>query len=514
MAIMKIEVAELSSNSKSISAVALVRGDERIVWPSPGYKSASIVDRECLFDNLNELIEKLPVESQDALWEIYSTVRTIFDSVYDHQEMQKLLKVQVAKLYTVIQYGDVRSFVYRSGSINFPTNLKTEYSENDHRTRNYEARTYLKDEYVDLVILVLAFRFMVPIWGEYVTIVTKTAGNLFKEGTAMDLLRESSIVEWGPMKRLRSYIEFSIDNNHIGLRVLFGGLSTVEIPKHLMALAVVRKLAVSPLNPKTDSDNLIKILYNFVTGTNGRMDSRFGGNVGPKRLIKENGEEDNSSVWDMYKINQDVPDGDKILVEVFTENVVLMAQKVYPDINLSKVDSCLVRSCKLTRLNVAPHQMALCKWVMGKVIAPDSIEALSMTALLNVMAVTQAVLWEMGLPELAIAVTASRVMLDADDTFTAIESNKLDKALVERLHVLYPYWRQDTGKLNPAKRTNLAIQAIQTVSKEANVCEWHSNAPNKLNNEFAQLSVSKTWRLSSDFRSQLATAILGLYENK
>jgi hypothetical protein len=510
---MKIEVAELSTNSKSIASIALVKGDERIVWPSPGYKSASIVDREGLFNDLNGLIEKLPAKDQEALWVIYSDVRTIFDKTYDPTDMHTALKKCVKKLYDIVGYSDLRSFVYRGGYIEFPPNLKTEYSENDRRTRNYEARTYLKEEYIDLVILVLAFRFMIPIWGEYVTIVTKNSGNLYKEGTAMDLLRDSELIEWPPFKRLRSYIEFSIDDNRIGLSVLFGGLSTVEIPKHLMALAVVRKLAVSPLSPKSDSDNLIKILYNFVTGTNGRMDSRFGGKVGTKRLIKENGEEDNSSVWDMYKINQDVPDGDKILVEVFTENVPLMAQKVYPGISQSKVDSCLVKASKLMRLDIAPHQMALCKWVMGKVIAPDSIEALSKTALLNVMAVAQAVLWELGQFELAVSVTASKVELDADDTFTAIESNKMDKALIERLHVLYPYWRQDTGKLNLAKRTNPAILAIGEVCKEANICEWKSNAPKKLNTEFQPLTAYKTWRLSSDIRSQMAETILALYEN-
>lgn len=509
---MKIEVAELSTNSKSFTSIALVKGGERIVWPSPGYKSASVVDRENLFNDLNGLIEKLPSESQDILWEVYSSVRNIFDTVYDPLEMANALKKQVKLLYDTVGYGDIRSFVYRGGYIEFPPNLKTEYSENDRRTRNFEARTYLKEEYIDLVILVLAFRFMIPIWGEYVTLVTKDSGNLYKEGTAMDLLRDSVLIDWPPYKRLRSYIEFSIDDGRIGLSVLFGGLSTIEIPKHLMALAVVRKLAVSPLSPKSDSDNLIKILYNFVTGTNGRMDSRFGGKVGTKRLIKENGEEDNSSVWDMYKINQDVPDGDKILVEVFTENVPVMAQKVYPGLSQSKVDSCLVRASKLMRLDIAPHQMALCKWVMGKIIAPDSIEALSKSALLNVMAVTQAVLWELGQFELAILVTASKVELDVDDTFTAIESNKMDKALVERLHVTYPYWRQDTGKLNVAKRTCVAITAIQEICKEANVCEWSSNAPKKLNSEFLQLTSSKTWRLSNDIRSQMAETILALYE--
>lgn len=509
---MRIEVAELSNNNKSIQAIALVRGSERILWPTPGYRSASITDRETLFDDLNIVVAKMSKEDQDKLWNIYMTCRTIFDTVFESEARHEQLKAQVKALYQVIGYTDLRSFVYRGGTIDFPANLKTEYSENDRRTRNYEARTYLKEEYIDLTILVMAFRFMIPIWGEYVTIVTEENGNLFKEGIALSLLNGSDIVEWQPMKRLRSYVEFTIDDNRIGLSVLFGNLSTVEIPKHLMALAVVRKLAVSPLHPKTDADNLIKILYNFVTGTNGRMDSRFGGNVGTKRLIKENGDEDNSSVWDMYKINQDIPDGDKITIEVFTENVPLMAEKIYPDIDQGKVARCLEYTAKLQQMEIYPHQLAMCKWVVGKVIPPDGVEILSKQALLRTLAVTQTVLWELGLFELALLATASKVELDDDIMFTPIESSKIDKSLIERLHVLYPYWRQETGKLDPNKRTNPAIKAIDKICKEANTSEWIPTAPKEVVEGFGRIGSNKSWQLSSDIRSQMATMILALYE--
>lgn len=516
---MRIEVAELSNNNKSIQAIALVRGSQRIVWPTPGYKSASIVDREALFDELNALVAKFPEEKQQQLWDIYMDVRQTLDTVFDHDALNDRLKDAVKDLYGVITYPDVRSFVYRSGMVSFPSNLKTEYSDNDRRTRNYEERTYLKEEYVDLVILVLAYRFMIPIWGEYVTLVTKKSGNLYKEHDAMKLIQRSPLAEWAPLKRLRSYVEFSIDDNRIGLSVVFGGLSTVELPKHLMSLAVVRKLAVSPLTPKTDSDNLVKILYNFVTGTNGRMDSRFGGNIGAKRLIKENGEEDNSSVWDMYKINQDIPDGDKILIEVFTENAPLMASKIFdvPDVKTldqKKVAVCLKAANKLDELEIYPHHLAMTKWVVGKVIPPDGVEALSKKALLRSMAVTQAILWELGLFELAMLVTASKVEMDEDMLFTPIESSKIEKPLIERLHAVYPYWRQETGKLDPNKRTNVAIKAIDKICKEANTSEWASNAPAEIVEGFGRLSVTKTWRLSADIRSQMATMILALNEDQ
>lgn len=513
---MKFEVAEYSNNGNSIQTMRLLHRNEEVIWPVPGYKSASIAYKETLFDDVNLLIEKLDDKTQNKLWDIYMEVRETLKNVNDPVELHEKLRGHVATIYEVVNYLTVRSMVYRTlgEMVILPPNLKTEYTDNDRQTRHFEHRTYLREDYIDLAILVLAFRFMIPIWGVYITMVTDINGNIFKEEKGLDLINGTPLAEWAPMKRLRSYVEFSIDDNRIGLSVLFGCLSTSEVPRHLTALAVVRKLAVAPLKARVDSDNLIKILYNLVKGTNDRMDSRFGGTIGTKKLIKENGDEDNSSVWDMYKINMDVPDGDKALIEVFCKNIPLIVEKIAPNIDQRKVDLCLESVKSLGDLEDYPHQEAMCMWVIGQIIPPEGVGALKKVQLLDIMAVTQAVLWDLGLIELAILVTASRVELDADSMYSPGDLSKVDKQLLERLNVLYPYWRQETGKLDPNKRTNIAVNAINQIAKETNVSEWSPNAPSELVKEFPPLAYNKTWALSGDFKSQLATMILALYEPK
>lgn len=506
---MKFEVTQESG--KGIQEITLYHKGEQLVFPTPSYKSASITARDELFDHTNTFLEKLGEERTDALWQVYQQAHEIVRSVNDIGVMQEELSKVVAKLYEIVEYEDVRKYVYR-GDIQFPPNLKTDYTEADLRTRNYQIRTYLRDEYIDLVVLVMGLRFMIPIWGMSIGLIAEQHGNLFKEQVAVKVLDDSLVSKWEPFTRLIRYVECSVDDKAIGLSVMFGCLSTSEIPEHLTALALVRKLAPATLNPRQDGDNLIKILFNFISHTNDRMDTRFGGRVSSRNLIRENAEEDNSSVWDVFTINQEIPHGDQVTIEVFTENVELMAKRLYEDIDMDKVKLCLKTLGKYEDIGEYYHQLPMVMWVMGEVIPPNGFEGLSHDAIYRCMAVSQAWLWQHGFYELAILMTASRATAIDDDEFIALDLSKVEKALVERLNILYPYWRQETGRIIKDKRTNLALKAIDKVCKETNVCEWKSNAPEELNKLFDGLASDKTWVLSGDIKSQLASLILKLYE--
>lgn len=507
---MKITVEDLSQ--KGINVIRFTRGRESVKWATAGYNSASIPDRELLFHDLNLFVEvALTPDKQQALWDAYMKARHIFDNVFDQRQMTLELMEVTQAIYEIVLYPDVRSYVYRSGNVHFPANLKEDYTQSDIRSRNYVQRTYLKEEYIDLVILTLGLRFMVPIWGEYVSRITTRSGNEFKESTAYDLIHGSAIDKWEAMERLRAYVDAQIDDTNASLSQLMGALSSVEIPKHLTGLAVVRKLAVSPLNPKSDSDNLIKILYNFVTGTFSRLDTRFGGNIGAKKLVKENAEDDNSSVWDMYKINQDVSDGDKIIMEVFTENVDRMAKHVLPDIDLNRVHRCLAITSKLDDLTINRHHVVLTQWIMGKVISPKGVQTLPKSALLRCMAVTQAVLWEWGFVELALLCTAAKLQSEAE-MFTMVEArSKVSKDNVARLNQIYPYWRRETRRQDLNKRSNVAVKAIDTLCEDLNRCEWIPNAPKQLLEEHGNLAVTKRWVVSGNIKNQLAELIIKIH---
>jgi len=509
---MRIEIEGLSP--KGINLIRMLHGKEDVLWATPGYSSASIPERDKLFDDFNKYVSRLTKEQQDKLWNIYMDVRDVIATVSDPTLLDIELKKLVVQLYEVVTYADCRRYVYHGGDVMFPENLKTEYTESDLRSRNYQDRTYLRDEYIDLVILTLGYRFMIPIWGEYIQRVSSRTANEYKETAAFDLTSLAAINEWPPTIRLKRYVDASVLDSKASMAVLLFALSTVEIPKHLLALAVVRKLAVSPLSPRNSEDNLIKVLYNHVTGTANRLDTRFGGNIGQKKLVKDSAEDDNSSVWDMYKINQDIPDGDKILMEVYTENPLQMARQIYGEVNEDRVRKCLNVTTKLDNLEIHPHHVAITQWIMGKVISPRGVQTLPKQALLRAMGVTQAVLWDWGFLELAVLVTAERQEAEDQEMFQDVAGrSRVEASMKEKLNELYPHWRRNTRRFDPAKRTNVAINAIDTLADQLNRCIWLPNAPKQLLEEFDNISVTRQWIVSGNIKMQLAELIVRLNSN-
>jgi len=514
---MEIQVEAMSL--KGISILRFKRGRNDIKLRGvPVYNSASIPHRETLFEHPNNLIAALPKEQQDALWDVYQEAHDLMDNVGEMSALHSALSGVVVRLYELIPYEMCRSYIYRNSDIQFPSALKTEFTEDDIRGRNYVDRTYLKDDYIDLVVLALGLRFMVPIWGEYVAMVSNLTANEYKEKMGMELLSKSAIDQWPPMRRFTEYVEASLMNNggKGSISQLLKGLSSIEVPKHLKALAAVRKLSVSPLNYKTESDSLIKILYNFVTGTNNRLDNLMSGNIGDKRPTREtsNGEDDNSSVWDMYKLNEDVPAGDKEIIEVFTENVPLMAARAYAEVDQSKVSKCVAVTRKLEDMLVSRHQITLTQWILGKVISPKGIEELSILSLLRCMAAAQAILWDWGFHELALLITAAKVEQDDAEMFIGGEGrSKIAKSTVEVLHQLYPFWQQSTRKLDLAKRNNCAVDATDLICEDLNKYEWSPNAPKALLDQFDNLAITKRWVVSGNIKSQMAELIIRLNQN-
>lgn len=504
---MKFEVAELSS--KGIQAMSVEYKGEKVLFNTPSYKTASITARDELFEHTNIFLKKLNESDRKELFGLYAQARDILKISASATIMLADITEIIKRIYQIIKYDDVRHYVYR-GDIRFPAHLKTEYTENDLRTRNYQIRTYLRDEYIDLVVLVMGLRFMLPIWGDLTEAIKKQHGNLVKEHLVVKELRKTEIANWPPYDRLSKFVDHTVDENKIGLSVMFGCLSTSEVPEHLTALSLVRKLAPATLDPRVDADNLIKIVFNYITHTNDRMDNRFGGKVSARMVIRENAEEDNSSVWDAHQINQEIPHGDQETIDVFTENVEMMAKRLYEDIDMEKVWLCVNKLKPTEDIGEYYHQIPMVMWVMGKIISPDGFEGLLHEAIYRCMAVTQAYLWQQGFIELAVLMTASKNL--TEEEFNPIDLGKVDKLNVEKLNALYPYWRQETGRIQQGKRTNVAINAINKVAKEINTCEWISNAPEQLNRDFDALASDRTWLISGDVRNQFAKLLLHLFE--
>jgi len=507
---MQILVNELSS--KGITSLLLSHKNEKMLLSAGSYHSAAIINRETLFKETNDFIATLPESSQDRLWALYLKIEEylaseeIRSSYFVRAEIESVAK----ELYQIVTYPALRAYVDRANLI-IPGDVSEKFEEFNERGRNYRSRTYIRADYMDMVAMALGLRFMVPIWGMYIQNVSSVNGNGYKESEAVKLIELAGVDQWPPFARMYEYIEASVDKE-ISMTTVMAGLSSEEIPRHLMAMALVRKISIGPLSTAVERDSLARILFNYVTGTHLRMDGRFQSVTGivqaKRHRNTDKGDEDNSSVWDDYSQTQEITEGDRQMIEVFTENVLEIVKRTAPDLEYSRVQQCIAVCSRHEDRPIEPFQKALVFWVIRS-ISPEARELLLKLTHFRLMGIAQAVLDHLGFHELAILVSAEEFIAEDGDTFMPSETrNKITKQQAEILDKQYPYYRQETKRQEPGKRSNVTVIAIDMVVDWMSGRAWKPHAPRDIIAKVPMLPQTGHMYISGDIRRQLADMII------
>lgn len=509
---MEITIAGHTRNSISILKISHPGAITDLMFSAGGYPpNTNIINRDDLFRELNLFVAKQSKDWQDQLMEVYRNIGEILDSITDAKTMHDLLWEQVKQLYTLVKFNALLDYIYSDREIRFPTNLANNYSEQERLTTIYKERTYLKNEYIQLVALTLGLRFMVPVWGAYLPLVGKDQKTV-KESRAFSLLNDTDLRDCETFLRLDTYVRANLVDEEASLSVIMAGLSTAEIPNYLLALASIRKLAISPIIPSCDDDHLMKIVYNFVTGNANRLDSRFQYNLCRKANIVDGGEEDNSSVWDAFKMKQEVSEGDQKIIETYLKDIQGVVEQLEPSLPPALFRQCEQNAKRLTNLPIEGHHTVLVKWVLSPLITPASVDSFNIGTLLPCLAATQAVLWHWGFRELAMLVTAERFVPDEDEFVPQIVGrSKIRKELMAELDVLYPFSYQDTKVNGYTVSPNPAIRGIDALVAELARHEWQPNGPTALIKEIEYLQATRRHTISGDIKNQLAELLIRIH---
>lgn len=507
---MRIHVHDLSP--KGITALRLDHKGEEMVLSAGSYHSAAILNRETLFKETNDFIATLPQESQDRLWELYKQVAEYLSSeeIRSSYFVRGGIETVSKELYKIVTYSNLRAYVDRA-DLTIPPDVSEKFEEFNERGRNYRSRTYIKSDYMDMVALALGLRFMVPIWGMYIQNISSVNGNGYKESEAVKLVELAGMDVWPPFIRMNEYIEASVDKD-ISMTMVMAGLSSEEVPRHLMAMALVRKISIGPVSTSVERDSLARILFNYVTGTHLRMDGRFQsvtGIVQAKRSRNiDKGDEDNSSVWDDYSQSTDITEGDRQMIEVFTENVSVIVNRTAPDLDLARVQQCIAICSKHEERPIEHFQKAIIFWVIRS-ISPEARELLLKLTDFRLMGISQAILDHWGFHELAILVSAEEFFHEDGEAFMPTETrNKITKQQAEILDRQYPYYRQETKRQEPGKRSNVAVIAIDMVVDWMSGRAWKPHAPRDIVEKIPLLAQTGHMYISGDIKRQLADMII------
>lgn len=508
---MKLVVEE--THLSGIAKVKAECGNESIVFSVDTYKSASIPYANELFDDVNRLLSTFSADTQKAIYSVYADIHDHFETIRDPRTLHPTVKKEVIKLYDLIPYQSVRDYVYNTPTIAFPNYLKVDYTDTDRETRDFVNRTYLRDDYVDLVVLAMGFRFMVPIWGVHVGLISDMTDNAFKEYQAYDLIKRSAIFKWPPRQRLDIFIEASHDPSKLGLAATLAQLGGDEIPAHLQALAVIRKLSLAPLSFQSRTDDLVKIIFNFAFGNGhyNRYENNFDGRVRAKiddeKIVDD---EDNSSVWDNFKRNVEISALDKQVVVTYTNDSHRMARHIDSTIDLEKVDLCLdIAMQNVNTFETEVFQTTMTQWICAKLFSPQILsddDDFPPHAMMRCVAVTQAVLWHWGFLEAAVLMQSTKINGD----FVNMDlRSAITRDLSRQLDSLFPHSKLE-GRGTSGQKKNPVTKAIYRLCDSILRHEWEPGGPTQLMEDYYKETGSRFWTVPGTIKSQFAEIVIRL----
>ena len=450
-----------------------------IKWSVSLFEKTSFSGEFDIFEQINGYWKHLTPAAQDKIFDIYSRIRDVFDSIWDTNQLTQDLYPLVAELYTFHELAEIRHWIDFRSDLAIPEGLRDSFKES-YETPGTRERTYLKEDYRWLVALSIGMRVMIPIWGEFISRTWREAGTTFKEYYAFKLLAYSSIAKSEPMERLRVYVEHSLPADKSISSAILGGISSEDFPTWILGLVVVRRLSVGDVRGMDPNSSLVTFIYKYIGQKVKGHDASFNGLIKDKIVEGASQEgEANLSKLEGYKVKQEIPAGDIVMMGYYMQNRVALAQRICPDIDLALLDVSANSVKALEMEQIREPQMGLMQWVMKAVIPPRGLMHLSKPLVLEAMAITQACLWHRQHYELAALLSA--VPLTNKDELQLGGGNsraRIPKEMVEELATLFPYARRASGsKQKAVRQPSVGAIAVDSMSNLFSEYDWKLTLP-------------------------------------
>lgn len=386
---MKIELVNGGAFTK-ISHIA----DEQVLFDTQQYKSTRVAQSGDIFRVVNGFIERMNHTEKAALFNLYLEAKDTFMVTRHEEDLDKRLTDIFRRLFIFVNLNSLRDYIERYSGIIIPTEVKSLYVDVEAGfTRD---KTYIREEYVDLLTYTAASRFCFPIWGEYMAHVEGMATSDGKEYHAYKLLQRSALTSHPAGERLIVYVNASLVNSVETASSTLSGVGRNQIPEWLAAMVIVRKLPVIDLYFTSGKNgNIINLVFNYVKSNLNRLSKKFMDNARERK--NEGGgsgdEDKEQSFIETYRAKQELSYLDlEMNIDYIEGDLVRFALDIDPSFNPAIMDAVLAVSDGLERASIHTHNHILTQWVIDSVVSTFQPDIMERRIVTRCMLVAQALL--------------------------------------------------------------------------------------------------------------------------
>lgn len=488
---MKIGIQKVGLLRNQSSAV-ISHGDRELQFSIKFIDKANLTVDVDIFEQINSFWLTMPVEQQDLVFDTYKRLREVFNSCWNNDDLPGMLTPLVAELTGLHDLEKIRYWMDYKSDLQLPPRLDEKFVE-QHQSSYTRDKTYLKEDYQQLVALSIAIRTMIPVWGEFVSRTEDDSGTQWKEYWAYLLLEKSTLMTSPAMMKLKMYVDSNVNTDKVNTIAILKGISSSDFPTWVTGLVVVRRLGFGDIRGVNPMIHLVTQISGFITTVLSGQESRFksAGMVKPK-IIEGQGSSDsesNLSKLEGVKVKELVPAGNIVPIDVYTDDIPALAKKLCPSLDMSLLKASLESVKVMQNEKIWPVQRSLIRLLISDEVSTKGAMYLDHLKLVKLMAVAQAILWHRGMYDLAVLVSA--ISVTKVDVSSMEGRARIPKELLAVLDAQYPHPRRGTGK-KADKGKNPAVVAIEIIEEalSSNIwrptlpTEWLQKLPNQSNQTY------------------------------
>ena len=502
---------------KSACVISNNYGDT-IPWSLAGFDKTRFSEVEEPFKEINEFLSTLSPTARNNIWEAFKRAREVFtryrtilidvNSDNDSQTTRTALSLInevtdiVTDMYSNLPLHLIERWLDFYGTIVYPDNLLSFREPTD---KNPD-RTYTFAEYKGLVVLAIALKPLVPIWGEFIEMIEKESGNVHKEFFALKLLAKTEILSHEYVARLLRYIESQFTKDVDCSAAILTTMSSEVIPEWLLSMCLVRRMAIGAINASETKGSIISNLYVFVFNILKDIDKRFGGlrEKYPEGEDSPDGREEGSLLELYNRQKQTLTIGDEVVYNVCVENIENTVWGVDDSVPAELIHSFIeMKPMYSTSIIINDSHLTIIQWVLHKAVSPHIIPCLSKPNLIDTLIAAQTLLVHWGFDTIALLLSSSS-RPPGDDAFLVTPGRPTTES-VRLLNIYYPYALQaESGSRN----ANPAYLAIMTLTKEIRKFVWMVSGPQFLLDKCQSVIALGQLRLLPEMAEQFARLVI------
>lgn len=512
---MKMSIPPLQSITGGRYEMIIEHAGRQLSWDVGSFHKDVFNGKYDPCTHINAYWARLPGVRQEQIFQIYEQIRTIFEDGVNTSQMIDALVPKIKELCDEHPIEELSRFIaFHAPDINIPNTFQDQYVPNEDQPRTRE-KTYTKPDYQQLVTLALSLRIMVPVWGEFINLTKNETGTNFKEFYAYRLLAQTKYVHSPAMEKLRTYVEHNIKLDRSMASAILVGVGSEDYSEWLMALVLVRRLCVGDISGIEVNSNLVTFIYNFIIyKVSGNTSTSFGEKIHLKEFeTGDNGNEQNASRIEGYKIKQESSIGDMAILGFYMENMVQVAQQLKPDIDLKLLEQFTKSASALQTNPLGDGQIALTQWVLSPVISPRGIPHLNKKQAIAAIIVAQTWLWEMGHLQLSCLVSSVGSNNNQAHLSGSDGRARIPKELLEQLAQLYPFAKVSSAKQR-TKPVNAGVMSIDAVASMFGQRDWILTAPDAMVTQVNGDAQKRRYACPYDIKFLLAQLVIQLAQTR